>query len=156
MKIIKSDPNMGRAMTEDEVNKFLESKLLLRIATMDEKGDPVIQPVWFLYDKAAQKIYFDTGKEAKKLANIRRKPRVYFSVDTDEFPYKGVKGKADATVSEDRARNTQLVEKICTKYLGSTDHPLAKSLVDMAKNGMSVILELSPKYYSTWDFAESS
>jgi hypothetical protein len=35
------------------------------------------------------------------------------------------------------------------------DHPLAKNLVDMAKNGMSVVLELTPRYYSTWDFAES-
>lgn len=151
MKIIKSDPNMGRAMTEGEVDRFLESKLLLRIATVDERGDPVIQPVWFLHDKMVQKIYFDTGRESKKLANIRRKPRVYFSVDTEESPYKGVKGKADATVSEDPARNTPIVEKICAKYLGSTDHPLAKNLVDMAKNGASVVLELSPKYYSTWD-----
>lgn len=155
MKIIRGMPDMARAMTEDEVNRFLESKQNLQIATLDEKGDPTIQPVWFLYDKATQKIYFDTGKEAKKLANIRRKSRVYFSVDSEEYPYKCVKGKADATISEDPSRNTPIVEKICTKYLGSTDHPLAKSLVDMAKNGASVVLELTPKYYSTWDFAES-
>ncbi|NWG36803.1 pyridoxamine 5'-phosphate oxidase family protein [Nitrososphaera sp.] len=154
MKILRGMPDMGRAMTEDDVNRFLESKLNLQIATIDEKGDPVIQPVWFLYDKTAQKIYFDTGREAKKLANIRRKPRVYFSIDTEEYPYKCVKGKADTTISENPAKNAPIVEKICTKYLGSTDHPLAKSLVDMAKNGVSVVLELTPKYYTAWDFAE--
>lgn len=154
MKIIRGMPDM-RAMTEDEVNKFLESKLNMQLATVDEKGDPLIQPVWFLYDKGAQKIYFDTGKQAKKLANIRRKPTIYFSIDTDEQPYKCVKGKADAVVSENNARNTSVVEKIVTKYLGTPDHPLAKDLVGMAKNGMSVVLELTPRYYSTWDFADS-
>lgn len=155
MKIIRGMPDMGRAMTEAEVNAFLESKQNLQIATVDEKGDPMVQPVWFLYDRAAQKIYFDTGKQTKKLANIRRKPRVYFSVDSEEYPYKCVKGKADAIVSENPARNAPMVEKICMKYLGSADHPLAKNLVEMAKNGVSVVLELTPKYYSTWDFAES-
>lgn len=154
MKIIRGMPDM-RAMTKDEVNKFLESRLNIQLATVDEKGEPFIHPVWFLYDRAAQKIYFDTGKEAKKLANIRRKPTIYFSIDTEEQPYKCVKGKADAVVSEDKARNTLVVEKIVTKYLGTVDHPLAKNLVDMAKNGMSVVLELTPRYYSTWDFAES-
>jgi nitroimidazol reductase NimA-like FMN-containing flavoprotein (pyridoxamine 5'-phosphate oxidase superfamily) len=136
MKIIRGMPDMARAMTEDEVDRFMESKLNLQLATLDEKGEPVIQPVWFLYDKAAQKIYFDTGKQAKKLANIRRKPTIYFSVDTEEQPYKCAKGKADALVSEDSARNTAVVEKIAVKYLGTLDHPLAKDLVGMSKNGM--------------------
>lgn len=155
MKIIKGMPDMGRAMTEGEVKSFLQSKLNLQIATVDEKGDPVIQPVWFFYDEAAQKIYFDTGRQARKLLNIRRKPRVYFSVDTEEYPYKCVKGKADAAVSEDPARNVPVVEKIVTKYLGTPDHPLGKDLVNMAKSGASVVLELTPQYYSTWDFTES-
>lgn len=153
MKIIRGMPDM-KAMTEDEVNKFLESRLNMQLATVDEKGDPLIQPVWFLYDKAAQKIYFDTGKQAKKLANIRRKPTIYFSIDTEEQPYKCVKGKADAVVLEDKARNTSVVEKIVMKYTGTLDNPLAKNLVGMAKNGMAVVLELTPRYYSTWDFAE--
>jgi general stress protein 26 len=120
---------------------------------VDERGDPVIQPVWFLYDEATQKIY-DTNRQAKKLANIRRRPRVYFSVDEEEFPYKCVKGKADVAISEDPATNVPIIKRIVSKYLGTLDHPLAKSLVDMAKNGMQVVLKLSPKYYSTWDFAE--
>lgn len=154
MKIIRGMPDM-KAMTEDEVNKFLESRLNMQLTAVDEKGDPLIQPVWFLYDKAAQKIYFDTGKQAKKLANIRRKPTIYFSIDTEEQPYKCVKGKADAVVLEDKARNTSVVEKIVMKYTGTLDNPLAKNLVGMAKNGMAVVLELTPRYYSTWDFAES-
>jgi nitroimidazol reductase NimA-like FMN-containing flavoprotein (pyridoxamine 5'-phosphate oxidase superfamily) len=39
------------SMTREETEKFLEGKLNLQIATIDEKGEPNIQPVWFYYDK---------------------------------------------------------------------------------------------------------
>jgi hypothetical protein len=32
---------------KEEVDRFLESKLNLQIVTIDEEGDPNIQPVWF-------------------------------------------------------------------------------------------------------------
>jgi nitroimidazol reductase NimA-like FMN-containing flavoprotein (pyridoxamine 5'-phosphate oxidase superfamily) len=42
-------------MTKEEIDKFLESKLMLLISTIDEKGKPNIQPVWFYYDKNREK-----------------------------------------------------------------------------------------------------
>ena len=35
----------GKVMTEVEINSFLEEKLNLHLATVDEKGEPNIQPV---------------------------------------------------------------------------------------------------------------
>ena len=35
--------------SKEEVDRFLESKLNLQIVTIDEEGDPSIQPVWFWY-----------------------------------------------------------------------------------------------------------
>jgi len=31
---------------------------------------------------------------------------------------------------------------------------MAKALLDMQKKGQSVVLEISPKYYSTWDYSK--
>jgi len=42
------------------------------------------------------------------------------------------------------------------KYLGSTDHPMAKVLLENVRNGNSVVLEIMPKYYSTWDYSRNS
>jgi hypothetical protein len=39
------------SMSKEEVDAFLRSKLNLQIGTVDEIGDPNIQPVWFNYDK---------------------------------------------------------------------------------------------------------
>ncbi|MDQ3970572.1 MAG: pyridoxamine 5'-phosphate oxidase family protein, partial [Thermoproteota archaeon] len=49
---------MPKPVTETEVTNFLQqSKLNIQIATIDEEGYPVIQPVWFVYDKESDKIY---------------------------------------------------------------------------------------------------
>ena len=42
---------MPNTVTETEVNNFLESRLNMQIATIDEEGYPMIQPTWFIYDK---------------------------------------------------------------------------------------------------------
>ena len=78
---------MGSAylMTEEEVDKFLESKLNLQLATIDELGDPGIQPVWFEYDKDKKSLFIMTPKTSRKAQNIRRKSRIYFSIDDENF-----------------------------------------------------------------------
>ncbi len=50
MKIIDATPKIP-GMTKEEAEQFLQSKLNLQLATIDEKGEPNIQPVWFYYDK---------------------------------------------------------------------------------------------------------
>jgi len=79
---------------------------------------------------------------------------VYFSVDDENFPYKGVKGKGTATIIEDPEITVPLGEKINMKYLGTLDHPIPIMILDSAKKGYHVIVEISSKFFSTWDFAK--
>ena len=140
-------------MSKGEVNKFLESKLLLQIGTIDHEGDPNIQPVWFDHDKDREKLLIITPKIARKIRKLRSKPNVYFSIDDENFPYKGVKGKGTAAIIEDPKRTVSYGEKLSMKYLGTLDHPIPKIISDSAKKGNHVIVEISPKFFSTWDFA---
>jgi PPOX class probable F420-dependent enzyme len=153
VKIISAIPGTP-SMSKEEVNKFLESKLLLQIGTIDDGGDPNIQPVWFDHDKDREKLLIITPKIARKIRNLRSKPNVYFSIDDGNFPYKGVKGKGTATVIEDPKRTVPLGEKINMKYLGTLDHPIPRMILDSAKKGNHVVVEISPKFISTWDFAK--
>lgn len=154
MKIINAMPGMA-GMTKAEVDSFLESKLNVQLATIDEMGDPNIQPVWFYYDKNAAELYAMTNRMAKKVQNIRAKPTVYFSIDDDNFPYKGVKGKGTAAIVEDPKQVAPLVEKVNVKYLGTLDHPIARMLMENARNGTEVLLKIKPRFFSTWDFAKT-
>jgi len=148
---------MGNAytMTEEEVDRFLESKLNLQLATIDGMGDPNIQPVWFEYDKDKKKLFIMTPKASKKAQNIRRKSNIYFSIDDENFPYKGVKGKGEAIVLEDKKEIMLLVERINMKYLGTLEHPIAKMLIDNTRNGIETAFEITPKFFSTWDFGKA-
>ena len=152
VKIISAIPG-APSMSKEDVNNFLESKLLLQIGTIDDEGDPNIQPVWFDYDKDSEKLLIITPKIAKKIRNLRTKPNVYFSIDDDNFPYKGVKGKGTAAIIEDPKRTVPLGEKINMKYLGTLDHAIPRMILGSAKKGNHVVVEISPRFFSTWDFA---
>src|SRR5215471_8749795 len=126
---------MPNPVTETEVINFLASKLNIQIATIDEEGYPIIQPIWFIYDIESSKIYVGTQKSTKKFQNIRRNPdKIYFSIDDENFPFKGVKGRAVAKISEDIQKNLPIVQKINIKYLGT--------------------IELPPKFFSAWDLGK--
>ena len=142
------------SMSKEEVDTFLENKLNLQIGTIDDDGDPNIQPVWFNYDKDGEKLSIITPKVAKKIKNLRNKPSVYFSIDDESFPYKGVQGKGTATIIEDPTRLVPEAKKINMKYLGTLDHPIPRMILESAQKGNHVIIEIDPKFFSTWDFAK--
>lgn len=156
-KLIQAIPGMPQLVTEPEVERFLlESKLNMQLATLDKEGYPNIQPIWFYFDRDSGKLYNGTQIETKKVQNIRSNPdKVYFSIDDESFPYKGVKGRGKASISEDREKNISILEKINLKYLGTLDHPLAKRLMENARNGTEVVIEITPRYFSAWDFGKA-
>ena len=69
-------------------------------------------------------------------------------------PYKGVRGKGSVEVHRDVNFNILIAQKIHLRYLGNLEHPIAHELEDAIKEGQSVVLEISPKYYSTWDYSK--
>ena len=154
MKVVNATHGIP-GMTREEAERFLESKLNLQIATIDEQCEPNIQPVWFYYDKDQGKLLILTSKLAKKTQNLSIRPNIYFSIDDENLPYKGVKGKGKATIVEDPNRIVPQAEKISIKYLGTLDHPAAKEMADRSKNGEGILVEISPKFFSTWDFGKS-
>jgi nitroimidazol reductase NimA-like FMN-containing flavoprotein (pyridoxamine 5'-phosphate oxidase superfamily) len=153
MKIIAANSSIP-GMSREEAERFLESKLNLQIATIDEKGEPNIQPVWFYYDKEEGKLLILTSKLAKKTQNLINRPTIYFSIDDENPPYKGVKGKGSAIIVEEPNRIVPQAEKISMKYLGTLDHPVAREMADRSKNGEGVLVEIIPKFFSTWDFGK--
>ncbi len=157
MKITHASPGFGSALSESQVNEFLtDSKLNLLLGTIDKDGEPNIHPVWFLYENG--RLYVETGKTTKKAQNIRNsnKKTVYFCIDDEKVPYKGVRGKALATIIEDDvSKMLPIAEKIMVKYTGDLENKVAKFLLDGVKNGSSVLLELEPKYFATWDHSNA-
>ena len=123
------------------------------LGTVDKSGDPFIHPVWFLYEN--KKLYVETSKASKKVQNNQQKNTVYFCIDDENLPYRGVRGKALVKVSTNVEDNIPIAERIMIKYTGDLKNKVAKMLMDGVKDDQSAILEISPTYYSTWDHSES-
>ncbi len=150
-------PGMPNKVTEEEVDSFLENKLNIQLATIDEEGYPSIQPLWFLYDKESSKIFISTQKTTRKIHNLHKiSDKIYFSIDDENFPYKGVKGRGIARILEDVDLNIPITEKIITKYLGTLDNPLAQMIMDNARKGIQVVIEITPNFFSAWDFGKAT
>jgi nitroimidazol reductase NimA-like FMN-containing flavoprotein (pyridoxamine 5'-phosphate oxidase superfamily) len=157
MKLVHGSPGFGVQFSENEVRKFLlNSKLNLHLGTIDSDHFPNIHPTWYIYDDSKDVIFVETGKQSKKTSNLKKNDKIYFCVDDGNPPYKGVRGKGNVRILSDPDANLPIVEKIMLKYLGSTSHPMAKILLENVRNGNSVILEIKPKYYSTWDYSRNS
>jgi nitroimidazol reductase NimA-like FMN-containing flavoprotein (pyridoxamine 5'-phosphate oxidase superfamily) len=145
---------MAPGMNQSEVDKFLAgSKTPLRLGTTDPNGEPNIHPVWYYYD--GKNLYLMSYKDAVKIRNLKRNKSVYFSVDTDMMPNTGVKGKGTATIVKDPAKVLSLSEKIIAKYLGDINSKMAKGMLDEVKKGSEVLVEITPHFFSTWDYSKS-
>ena len=141
-------------MDQSEIDAFLaSSKTPLRLGTTNSKGEPNIHPVWYEY--VDKKLYLMSYKDAVKIRNLKNNRTVYFSVDTDAMPNTGVKGKGTAIIVKDTGKALSLSEKIIAKYLGELNSTMAKNMVDQVRNGEEVLVEITPHYFSTWDYAKS-
>ena len=139
----------GIGMSEREARDFLtESRSTLILGTTDSDGSPMIHPVWYFFDTARTRLYFYTEPGLKKAANIGRRNQVYFDVDNDRWPYKGVKGKGLARVVGARDA-LPLASKILGKYVKSKR--MADSVLAKVKSGGYVVFEITPAYFTSWD-----
>jgi uncharacterized pyridoxamine 5'-phosphate oxidase family protein len=155
LKILHGSPGSGTPLSEQDIKDFLTTKVLnVHLGTVDENGHANIHPAWYYYDDSKEKIYVETGRHSKKMENLSRNETIYFCIDDPSPPYKGVRGKGSVEVHRDVNFNVLIAQKIHLRYLGNLEHPIAHELEDAIKEGRSVILEISPKYYSTWDYSK--
>ena len=152
MKIINAQPGMSQPMTEDETKNFManNNNLLMHIGTIDDLGEPNVIVTAFYFDNSTYKIYITTQKNSKKVEHLKNKNTIGFSVDDPNPPFKGVRGKGTVKILENVNQNIALAKKIMTKVTGSLDNPISKWLMSEVGKGNEIILEITPRYFSTW------
>ncbi|GIU70723.1 MAG: hypothetical protein KatS3mg003_0202 [Candidatus Nitrosocaldaceae archaeon] len=143
MKIIQAD-QWYRAMNEEEIIKFLEKPLLMRIGFIDKDGYPIVHPVWFLYKNG--KFIVLSHRNSKKVKRLRENPKVYFTIDIEKPT--GVRGKGDAELLVDEEQTRKIMSEMLKKYGIDESSEIANQLMDEARE--SVIINIKPKFLATW------
>jgi general stress protein 26 len=152
MKIISAHPGASEPMTQEQVNEFLVNRkdLLLRMGFIDEKGEPNVTPTGYYFDEIKNRIYVTTAKTTKKVKSLNNNVIIGFCIDDPTPPYKGVKGKGMAVIHEDIAYNKDIIKKFINKIVVDYNHPVARFMLSQIESGNNIIIEIIPRYYSTW------
>jgi nitroimidazol reductase NimA-like FMN-containing flavoprotein (pyridoxamine 5'-phosphate oxidase superfamily) len=152
MKIISAHPGASEPMTQEQVNEFLVNRkdLLLRMGFIDEKGEPNVTPTGYYFDEIKNRIYVTTSKTSKKVQSLNNNAIIGFCIDDPTPPYKGVKGKGMAVTHEDIAYNKDIIMKFIDKNVLDHSHPAARFMLSQIESGNNIIIEIIPRYYSTW------
>ena len=85
MKIINAHENM----TEEETKNFLANNtnnLLMRMGTIDEKGEPNVTVTAFYFDEPSEKILVVTQKDSKKVQYLKNRNIMSYCIDDPNPP----------------------------------------------------------------------
>ena len=139
-----------RAMSPQEVEKFLgEGRKIMRIATLTEKSEPYITPVWYFYKGG--KLFFMADKNSKKIKNIKRNNVMSFCIDRDSVPYRGVRGISKAHIVSDPNKALKIRTELIIKYLGNLKGPWAQRYLEEGRKGNGVVVEIDLGILITWN-----
>ena len=127
---------------------FIRTQKMLRIATIDSKGNPHIVPVWYRY--ASEKFYIGTNTKTAKARNIKYNPKVSFCIDVgiNSPEIFGVMGIGKAKLILENKRVKSIAKKILFRYFKSLENKSAQYLL----KDTDCIIEIIPKKMVTWEF----
>lgn len=149
MKLVLADSH-ARPLTKSEVAQLLARPNILRLAYLDERGDPVVHPVWYYYSRG--KFFVATDMESAKARALRKNSSVYFLVDESlkGGPTRGVRGRGTAKVVDEPRYATRVTTRNVMRYIGTIKSKAAKMVLEMGLS--SCVIEITPSYMGTWKF----
>lgn len=98
-----------------KVQRFLASRDVAVLATLQPDGAPLAMPMWFVADGAAVTMLSVEGTQ--KVRNLRRDPRVCVVVEASD-PIRGVGVQGRAAFVPDGPERRSLVERFHARYAG--------------------------------------
>ena len=132
----------------EEVASHLDRSLIpLRLAVHDSRGSPWVLSLWFLYENGA--LWCATNAKAKLISYLQADPQCGFEVAGETPPYKGIRGKGQATLVPERGG--EILLRLLERYEIDLASSLAKSL--LAKVEQEVAVCITPSRISSWDFS---
>ena len=129
-------------------DEFLKNQKILRLATLDKKGNPHVVPVWYLFD--SKKLYIGTNSKTEKAKNVKDNSKVSFCVDVginspDIF---GVMGQGNAKLIIGKNEVSRIEKTVLLRYFKTLNNKSAQELLEET----DCIIEIVPKIYSVWEY----
>jgi PPOX class probable F420-dependent enzyme len=134
------------ALADAAVQRFLATRHVVVLATVQADGSPLAMPMWFLADAAA--VTMLSVASTQKVRNLRRDPRVSVVAETsgaDGGDIRGVSLQGRAEFIEDGPERRALVGRFHARYPG-----LARLWGGRAMPADRVMFRILPARVRSW------
>ncbi len=150
-------------MHKEEIDRFLNQKLVARVATIREDGYPHVTPLWYYWDGKYLYLILGSGARPRQhIANLRRDPKVTVCIDRDTRPEAGpkrdpglrgaqavvIRGRAELSVDE--KTQVDVTRKVLGRYgFGAY---VDTALEDGKPGKNRVVTKIKPEKIIAWNF----
>lgn len=109
-----------RALNADEIQEFLDSAVVARIATVDKDGLPYITPVWQEWDGEA--MWIIPREKSAFVRHVQQHPQIAVSCALDSSPYTRLLMRGRAEIVSGPApmegKCLEVANRMAVRYLG--------------------------------------
>jgi len=140
--------NKGPWSTE-QIRRFLsDTRIPVRLACNGDSGHPVLVSLWFI--PLDGKLWCATQRTARIASILDRDARCAFEVSVEKPPYRGIRGRALATLHDDLGE--EILRKLIDRYLGDATSHFARFLLARVERETAIAIE--PRALVSWDYRE--
>ena len=131
------------AMSPEEIEVFLNLRLVGALGTLRADGSPWVVPIWFRWDGTAIKVWSSPTMGWVKW--LREEPRVAFTIFEHEAPRRAVYFRGNATVREGSMRELEDdIRPITGRYVDSEHLDEELKSYDGGRN--KVVVTITPTF----------
>jgi PPOX class probable F420-dependent enzyme len=137
------------AMSDDDVSEFLRSQMRAHVGTINDDGTPHIVPL--AYVVLDGRVTFWTDPRSRKIANLRRDPRLTCLVEagTHFAELRAVQLGGRAELGEDEETSRRVGRALFERASGSLDDDLRAAVEALV--GERIAVSVHPDRVVTWD-----
>ncbi len=137
---------MPEQLADARIQRFLATKEVVVLSTVQRDGAPLAMPMWFLHTPDA--LYMISVDGLQKVRNLRRDPRVCVVAESGRrgAAIRGVVIQGHREFVEDPEQRRPIVERLLQKY----DPDLARLWGGRAMPANRVLFRIVPAKVRTW------
>ena len=106
--------------------------------------------IWFYFDASTKQFVCASHERSKLIRVLEKVDRCGFEIATNDSPYRGIRGKAVATLG--RANVDTSLRRLVDRYLGSTNAGLGQWLLSRVDEEYEI--RLTPTWMTAWDYGQ--
>jgi PPOX class probable F420-dependent enzyme len=137
---------MTEQLADARIQRFLATKDVVVLSTLQQTGAPLAMPMWFLH--TAEVFFMISVDRMQKVRNLRRDPRVCVVAESGNrgAEIRGVTVQGRVEFVEDAAQQRPIIEQLLRKY----DPDLARLWKGSAMPPNRVLFRIVPLKVRSW------